>query len=378
MSSTTESIWIDSNAALATLCQTLSTQTAIAIDTEFMRTSTFYPIAGLIQIGDGQSCYLIDPQAIDDFAPLAQLFANANVVKVLHACGEDLEVFDCLLGVLPEPLFDTQVAGAFTGLGFSLGYAGMIQALLNIEVPKGETRSDWLQRPLTQSQQDYAALDVAYLLTAYEKILSTLKACERIDWVESDCAQILTDYRKDKIATAFLRVKSAWKLNRRELAILQALSVWREQEARARDIPRNHLIKDNALWLLAKRKPEVANQLQNIEGLTPKMARQESAAILQVVDSALTLADNQLPERLPHPLPANQGDLTKALKTAARAVAEQLELPVEVLVRKKDFEAIVRSGMAKGNYQLPQTLKNWRQSVVGNSLIDLAKASYTG
>ena len=97
----------------------------------------------MIQIGDGHSCYLIDPQAIGDFQPLAELFTNESVVKVLHACGEDLEVFDRLLGVLPQPLFDTQLAAAFTGLGFSLGYAGMIQALLNIEVPKGETRSAW-------------------------------------------------------------------------------------------------------------------------------------------------------------------------------------------------------------------------------------------
>lgn len=163
----TEPIWIEQDTELAELCQRWRQQAAIAVDTEFMRTSTFYPIAGLIQIGDGKGCYLIDPLAIQDFTPLRDLLLDESVTKVLHSCSEDLVVFQRLLGIVPAPLFDTQIAAAFAGYGFSLGYAGLVKAVLNTEIPKEETRSDWLQRPLSVAQLKYAALDVAHMLIVY-------------------------------------------------------------------------------------------------------------------------------------------------------------------------------------------------------------------
>src|SRR5690625_6556645 len=136
-----------------------------------MRSDTFYPIAGLLQIGDGTGCYLIDSLAIQDFEPLRQLLLNPAVTKVLHACSEDLEVYHHWLGLVLDPVFDTQLGAAFAGLGFSRGYAPLVKALLNIEIPKSETRSDWLQRPLAVAQLKYAALDVAHLLVVYGKLL---------------------------------------------------------------------------------------------------------------------------------------------------------------------------------------------------------------
>src|SRR5690606_1721940 len=167
----TEPIWIAQDSELAELCARWRQQAALAIDTEFMRSETFYPIAGLLQFGVGKVCYLIDPLAINDFEPLRELLLDEAVTKVLHSCSEDLEVFQRWLNVVPAPLFDTQIAAAFAGYGFSLGYAGLIKAVLNIEIPKEETRSDWLQRPLSVAQLKYAALDVAHMLIVYGKLL---------------------------------------------------------------------------------------------------------------------------------------------------------------------------------------------------------------
>ena len=184
------------------------------------------------------------PLAINDFSPFKALLVNPNVIKVLHSCSEDLDVFSRLLGVVPEPLFDTQIAAAYAGFGFSVGYANLLKAVLAIDIPKSETRSDWLQRPLSQSQLKYAAMDVAYLLVVYGKLLKELQSRQRLPWVQENCCELVANA---KCAEApehyYCKVKQAWQLNRQELAILQVLCGWRERQARARDVPPQSVVK---------------------------------------------------------------------------------------------------------------------------------------
>ena len=156
-------IWINDTATLVHYCQQWLQLPLIALDTEFMRTETFYPIPGLIQIADDQGCYLIDPLQVEDMSPLAEVLRAPDVLKVLHAGNEDMELFRHSYGVLPQPLYDTQVGAAFAGWGFSMGLQRLVAYALEVELGKGETTSDWLQRPLTAEQEHYAALDVAYL-----------------------------------------------------------------------------------------------------------------------------------------------------------------------------------------------------------------------
>ena len=371
----TDPIWIEHDTELAELCARWSQQAAIAVDTEFMRSDTFYPIAGLLQIGDGTGCYLIDPLAIKNFEPLRQLFLNPAVTKVLHACSEDLEVFQHWLGLVPEPLFDTQIAAAFAGLGFSLGYAPLIKALLNIEIPKSETRSDWLQRPLAVAQLKYAALDVAHLLVVYGKLLPILKEQERLPWVKDDCADLVRNARKEPdFDNYYTKVGSAWKLRRRELAILQRLCHWREVEARTRDLPRNRIAKENALWEIARGQVTELDALQAITDLPRRTVERYGEHIASLVKAVQAENDeSSWPQRLPPPLGREHGPMLKALRNQVRARAQQLQVPPELLVRKREYEALVRSGLESGDYRLPERLRGWRHQVVGEELLALAE-----
>jgi len=372
-----EPIWIDQDDQLAELCAVWRKQAAIAVDTEFMRSDTFYPIAGLLQIGDGKGCYLIDPLAIKNLAPLRELMLDTVVTKVLHSCSEDLEVFQRWLGVVPSPLFDTQIAAAFAGLGFSLGYSGLVKNLLTIEIPKDETRSDWLQRPLSVAQLKYAALDVAHMLIVYGKLLQLLKTSERLEWVKSDCADLVANARKvEDYRDAYQKVGFAWKLRPQELAILKQLCIWREREARARDLPRNRLIKEPSLWEIARKKIQDIAHLSKVPDIPSRTLKNDAETILQIVRDALELDESSWPARLDPPLAQSEGPLMKALKNYVREYAEQAQLPPEVLIRKKDYEHLVRSGMQGGEYQLPARLLGWRFELIGEGLLNVAQTQF--
>lgn len=369
-----EPVWIAQDAELAELCARLRQQAAIAVDTEFMRTDTFYPIAGLIQIGDGKISYLIDPLAIQNFSPLRELMLDENVVKVLHSCSEDIEVFARLLGLVPSPIFDTQIAAAFAGFGFSLGYAGLVKVVLGVEIPKDETRSDWLQRPLSASQVKYAALDVAHMLIVYGKLLQILKTSERLQWVKSDCADLVVNARKpDDYSDAFHKVGFAWKLRPQELAILRDLCIWRETESRARDIPRNRLIKEPSLFEMARKQPQDAPHLQRIEDIPSRTLRNDTNTLLDIIRTSAATDSSSWPARLDAPLAPNEAPLMKTLKKYVRETAELGNLPPELLIRKKEYETLVRSGMKGGVYTLPERLLGWRYEVIGKGLLEVAE-----
>ncbi|ACE84912.1 ribonuclease D [Cellvibrio japonicus] len=370
----TEPIWIERADQLAELCVGWRQQGAIAVDTEFMRTDTFYPIAGLLQIGDGKGCYLIDPLAIADWQPLRELLLDGKVIKVLHSCSEDLEVFQRWLDLVPSPLFDTQIGAAFANLGFGLGYANLVKTLLGIEIPKDETRSDWLQRPLSQSQLKYAALDVAHMLVVYGKLLQILKTSQRLEWVKSDCADLVEQARApDHFDDAYQKVGFAWKLRPQELAVLRQLCIWRETQARQRDIPRNRLIKEPSLWDIARKKPRDLQQLQQIADIPQRTLRNDGETLLAITKSQLESEPSTWPERLDPPLAQSEGPLLKALKQFVRDKADAELIPAEVLIRKKEYEAIVRSGMKGGDYRLPERLKGWRYTLIGEGLLQVAQ-----
>ena len=183
---------IESDVALQHLMSQTAACTVVMVDTEFMRRNTFYPEVALVQlcfVSDdltSKTAWLVDPLKIEDPSPLADLFTNASVLKVLHSASEDLEVFQRWLGVLPQPLFDTQRAAALLNIGFGMGYRALVQEICDVDLPKGETRSDWLQRPLTESQCEYAGLDVTWLLPVWRELYEQSVRQDKLQWVLAD------------------------------------------------------------------------------------------------------------------------------------------------------------------------------------------------
>lgn len=369
-----QTVFINTPAELETLATRLAGAPLLAVDTEFVRVSTFHPQLGLIQIGDRDHEYLIDPLAVGDLSALRPLLLAEYPRKVLHACSEDIEVLARLAGAYPRGILDTQIAAAFLGQGLQLGYQKSLQEFLGIDIPKDESRSDWLARPLTPAQVEYAALDVRFLPRLYDRLHADLGEKGLVAWFEADCRLMLQDIeqlQQQDPETVYRDVSNAWKLRTQELGILKALTVWREQEARARDLPRGFLIRNASLFHLARRQPSSMAQLADIEDMTPRILRKEGEAILHVIAEAKRLPADARPPRLPQPLPREAREVFDALKAAASRVAEQYRLPLEVLLRKKHLEALVLGVVDQGfDTPLPAALEGWRGEVLTPVLMD--------
>lgn len=364
-------IWVDSNSYLEELCEQWREEPYLAIDTEFMRSQTYYPIAGLIQLNDGKANYLIDPQAITDFFPLIDVFDNENCVLFLHSCSEDLEVFQHALGCIPHRIIDTQIACAMAGYGFSVGYAKAIEANLGVSLPKAETRSDWLLRPLSQAQLNYAALDVEYLYQLGVKLKDQLSEQGRWSWLIDDCDEIAKNYKQSQVpGSSYLRIKSAWRLNSQQLAILKALAEWRETKAQIRDKPRNRIVKENALLEIAKRQPSALAQLRNIEGITERMIKTDGQTWLQLVDASKKIPSDELPDILPQPLSSEQNTYLKHIRSQVEMRAQELKIPSELILKKKTYEAIIRQASKGEKVDVSLFVKGWRYELVNSIILE--------
>ncbi|MFC6672496.1 ribonuclease D [Marinobacterium aestuariivivens] len=364
-------VWIDSNASLAQHCLHWRSLPMVALDTEFQRVDTFYPIPGLIQLADDRCCYLIDPLAIDDFSPLAALFGDESVLKILHASSEDLELFQHSLGVLPRPLFDTQVAGAFVGWGFTVGLQRMLEQALGVQMGKAETTSDWLRRPLTQEQERYAALDVAYLPAVCQLQLDELQRRGMKAWVEEEMLALL-DNAIDHDPEGweyYLRFSQMSALPPHKTAALRDLTAWRERECRRRDVPRNRVLRNQQLLDIISRWPRNPGELSQVPELKRRVVREDGEAILEILQRAVIEQAQRPAEPVPKPLHVIWNKRLKRLKAIAREQAERLGMAPEVLLRRRDLEALIRSRDENGEYHLPRGLQGWRREVVGEALL---------
>lgn len=359
---------IESDAALAQLLARTAHCDAVMVDTEFMRRDTFFPQVALLQLcfagdeGYEETAWLIDPLAITDTSALAALLENPRVLKVLHSASEDLEVFSRWLDVLPQPLFDTQRAAALLDRGFGLGYRALVEAVCDVDLPKGETRSNWLQRPLTESQCEYAAMDVTWLLPVWRDLYADCQKRGRLDWVLADGVDA-TAAMGSVQGDWYRRIKSAWKLDQRALGRLEAICQWREDEARRRDRPRSWIIDDNACFRIAAQGPTDDDSLRDALDVPPKVFRRYASTLLEVLDEAAERPEDALPERLPPPLDAGQRTRLKSLKSRAKSLARSLGVAPEILLSGKDYELLLRE--AEGHVvAVPAPFTGWRADAV--------------
>lgn len=366
-------IHIANNAQLADIATQLRDKPLLAIDTEFQRETTFYPIAGLIQLGDAQHQYLIDPLTINEWSPLRDLFGSDKSFAqskpcVLHACGEDLEVFARVIDAIPATLFDTQVGAALAGFGFSLSYQALVRECLGIEVEKEQTRSDWLRRPLSAEQCHYAALDIAYLPAVFDCIAERLDKKGRMAWWEAEGSALLAASR-DAIAPEhyYLKLSGGWRLRGVQVAALQQLCAWREIEARARNVPRGRILKDAQCLEVARVLPRTLAELAGTPELHPQQVRLEGEKILSIIAAAREIPAGEYPAAIGEPLRRELGDRLKQLRQFVETRARELDVAPESLARKRDCEILLRTGA------LPDSLQGWRRDIIGEPLLALLK-----
>jgi ribonuclease D len=345
--------WVTQSDVLSELCKGWSLRPALFIDTEFHREKTFYPQLALIQIYDQQTCYLIEPLAAEGNSSFKNLLAQSPVRKVFHSASEDCEVLFRFLNIKLEPLWDTQIAAAYAGLGNSIGYGRLVKQLCDIDLPKGHSRTNWMQRPLSDEQIRYALDDVLYLSQVYHH--PKLQKEELSNWIAQEC-QALADRVEelDDIDRAYLDVKNAWTLNDSQLHRLYELARWREIKAREQDIPKTFIMRNEVLLELAQ-KGLIKNQyLPKINAWHPAARRRFSQDILALLSDI-----PPMPESLEMPLsPSFWNKLTEKMQRA-RAVIDRVGnlvgIDPDVLCSKKLLRGYVKYLLGKS----PAVPRGW-------------------
>ena len=329
-------MYISTHQALLDFCQRAREFDAIAVDTEFLRERTFHPRLCLVQIATPAESVAVDPLVIDDLSPLAELMADESVTKVFHACSQDMEVMLHTVGVLPRPIFDTQVAAAFLGERQQISYGALVQTFCGVSLPKTESLTDWSRRPLTDKQIEYAIDDVKYLIVAYTEMMSRLRELGRVDWVLD------------------------------ELRPLADESHYREDRAERRNIPRKWVMSDDTLLALVKRNPVRVEEFRSIRG-TDQLGERDVDGALMAIKRGASCPHDRLPllVRGHRQISPELESVTDLMYALIRLVAERSGVATSVIASRDDLADYIE------HPEQSRLREGWRFELVGSRLDDL-------
>lgn len=358
---------ITSNDQLEALCERLGKSDYITVDTEFLRTKTYYSKLCLIQVANEQEYHAIDPLAPGiNLDPFYDLMTNENILKVFHASRQDIEIFVNEKGIVPKPLFDSQVAAMVCGYGDSIGYEKLVLNMVGAILDKSTRITDWSRRPLTQRQIDYALGDVTHLRTIYKKLNEQLEKSGRSHWLEEEMAELANP------DTFTILPENAWKRlkirssNRLFNAIARAMAEWREKEAQRRNIPRNRVIRDEVLLEISAVRPEHSNALGSIRGLSPQFSQSKSGQqVLAIVRQILDLPADSLPEISRKRPPAQNTDpVMELLKVLLKLVCKNENVAPKLIASVDDLERLAEKDDAD-----IAALSGWRYDIFGKQAL---------
>lgn len=355
--------------ALRAFCRRLAGSRFVTIDTEFLREKTYWPILCLVQLAGEDEAAAVDVMAPNlDCHPLYDLLLDKKILKVFHAARQDLEIFFRLVGGMPAPIFDTQVAAMVCGFGDQVGYETIVSELVGVRLDKASRFADWSQRPLSQKQLSYALDDVIHLRGVYATLERRLARTGRASWLAEEMAA-LTDpanYRMDP-DEAWRRVKSRGG-NKRFLALLKTVAAWREVEAQRRDVPRNRILRDDSLQDIAAHAPRDAAALARTRGLSKGFAEGKMGeGLLEAVRRGLALPDKEIPVRPRRDrLPPGIGPLTELLKVLLKQKCDEMHVASRLVASAEDLSRIA----ADDNADVP-ALRGWRRKLFGAEALDL-------
>lgn len=352
-------------------CQRARSAPRVALDTEFIRTRTYYPQLGLIQLYDGETVTLIDPLAIKNWAPFKALLIDQQVLKFLHASSEDLEVFLNIFELLPTPFLDTQILAAFAGHSLSSGFSTVVAHYLQIQLDKSASRTDWLARPLTAAQYAYATADVFYLLPLADQLF---KECQQRGWLAAatnEC-ELLAQRRCNVLQPeiAYQHINHAWQLRRRQLECLRRLAAWRLTTAREKDLAVNFVVREENLWKVARYQPTSLFELNRL-GLNSLEVRHHGHVLLDLVKQAQATPEEQLPTELTR-LADHHGykHAFKAVKDQIQLVANSHDLNSELLASRRQINQFLQWLWHEDcpHNEPPELLSGWRADLLSNVL----------
>ncbi|MCK5444308.1 MAG: ribonuclease D [Rhodospirillaceae bacterium] len=355
---------ITTSEELFSFCQGLSGAEFVTVDTEFMRENTFWPILCLVQVAGPDDAAAIDVMAPNiDLAPLFDILKDESILKVFHAARQDLEIFYHLMGTLPKPLFDSQVAAMVCGFGDQVGYESLIAKLTKARIDKSSRFTDWSRRPLSEKQINYALSDVTHLRDAYRKLKSTLEKNGRAEWLgaEMDILTSHSTYDFDP-ELAFKRIKTRGA-KPRALAILRELAAWREREAQRRDIPRGRILRDDAMVEIANHAPTTPEALGRTRGLSERMAKgNQGKDIIAAIKLGQSVPDTELPKpQKRKEIPPGTGPVTDLLKVLLKLKCEEQGVAQKLVANVADIEKIA----AFGEDADVAALNGWRLELFG-------------
>jgi len=368
---------IESSSRMDELLEQLNNETLIAVDTEFFRETTYYPQLALVQIATGSIVACIDPLAFDAKPALKKLLLDNNITKIFHSCSQDLEVLFYYLGEAPAVIYDTQIANALLTEHYQIGYASLVENELGTLLDKSQTRTNWLQRPLTQKQIQYAGDDVLYLYQLQHVLDKKLQQLDRKTWFDEESSQLSNEKNNFLVATDKLwrRVKGATKLTRNKLAIVQSIAVWREQLAQQKDKTRRRILSDDIILQLAIGPPEDTRALTSYINRNYNFNAQEKQQLFDTIQTALNCPESEWPDNRFTVLDNQQKALLKNLQQYVSNQAEKLGISTTILSSRKELEQLIALHNQPDEYQQGKLniLQGWRFRCIGQHLIETIK-----
>lgn len=350
----------------------MSQNSIYGLDTEFIKVDTLWPKLGVFQININDQVYLLDGTSLNLSAFWEKLFQAQQ--NIFHACGEDIDlIYHYARKKNLNNVFDTQVGMSFLGHGLQVSYQNALKTILNVDIDKGQTRSDWLARPLSDEQLNYAANDVLYLMQLAEKVQTDLKQHYLLDFAHEDCRNLTQEIGEETPLELLYQDVGNYRHSRRQLMQLQQLSVWREQMVKALNQPRSFILRNSTMLDLVEKNPKNQFQLSNIKDLRPHIVREHGKTILDLIKY---LPDqSQWPLRMARPIRHSSKEVGENVEQVIQRAVQETQIPKEVLLRKKWLNALYQHVVFHNDEQdLPNYLLGWRYELLTRPLIEVLHA----
>lgn len=361
-------MYIANQEALQAFVERARSSSVLAVDTEFLREKTYYAKLCLLQLATDEEVAIVDPFAVDDLSVLAPLFTDGGIVKLLHAGGQDLEIILREVGVLPQHIFDTQIAAALLGYTQQIGYAALVHAECGVSLKKADSFTDWSRRPLSSSQLEYAADDVVYLPRLYESMRTALEKKGRLSWLEHDFEELCDPARyAPRERERFRRLKRASQLSRRQLSAAREFAAWRETEAQRRDVPRKWVVTDEQVVEACRREARTIDELFMVRGMRERLCTRDARVVVSLIVRGLDLPESEWPELDKCSKNERNVDVEMDLMYAlVRLRAKENGVAFQTLASHDDLARV-----ARGYTEEVDLLRGWRRALVGEELLDL-------